>query len=116
MPVRSKSIYEAAAPEDGHRILATNYWPRGVSKERAGTYVRELGPSRELLRAYRDGAVSWSEYETAYLAEMKGQEQQEGIARLAALARGETVTVMCICKDEARCHRRLLRELIAQAM
>jgi uncharacterized protein YeaO (DUF488 family) len=40
MPIRSKSIYDEAAPDDGARVLTTNYWPRGVSRERAGTYKR----------------------------------------------------------------------------
>ena len=51
MGVQCKSIYDPADPADGVRVLTTNYWPRGISRERAGTYKRVLGPSRELLRA-----------------------------------------------------------------
>ncbi len=116
MPVRSKSIYEEAAPDDGVRILTTNYWPRGVSKERAGTYIRALAPSRDLLHAFKSGAIEWPEYETQYLAEMQGERQVQEIARIAELARTETVTVMCMCKDERICHRSLLRDLIQQQM
>ena len=116
MPVRSKSIYEPEAPDDGVRVLTTNYWPRGISKERAGTYVRVLGPSRSLLRAFKDGEIDWPAYEIRYLDEMQGEKPRDEIARLARRAASEVVTVMCVCKDEAQCHRRLLRTLIEREM
>ena len=116
MPVRGKSIYEEASPDDGARILTTNYWPRGISRERAGTYMRVLAPSREVLRAYKDGGITWAEYEPRYLDEMTGAAQRDAIASLAGRAQKETITVMCTCKDDAQCHRRLLRELIEHAM
>mgnify|MGYP000194451719 CR=1 FL=1 len=114
MPVRSKSIYEPAQPDDGMRVLTTNYWPRGISRERAGTYKRVLGPSRELLRAFKDGEVDWAGYEPRYLEQMRGQEQQAEIRELARVAAVETVTIMCVCKSDDQCHRRLLRDLIEQ--
>jgi uncharacterized protein YeaO (DUF488 family) len=116
MPVRAKSIYEPASPDDGVRVLTTNYWPRGISRERAGVYKRVLGPSRELLRAFKDAAIGWDEYEVRYFDEMKGEEQRDEIATMAKIARTETVTVMCVCKDDAQCHRRLLRGLIEREM
>jgi uncharacterized protein YeaO (DUF488 family) len=116
MPIRCKGIYEEASPDDGMRVLTTNYWPRGVSRERAGTYRRILGPTRELLRAFRGGEISWSEYEVRYLDEMREQSRQAEIEALAAAAQTQTVTVMCVCKDERVCHRRLLRDLIDARM
>lgn len=112
MPIRSKRIYDEASPDDGLRVLTMNYWPRGISKERAGTYKRLLAPSRDLLRAFKDGTVAWPEFEARYLEEMRAPDQRGEITALAGLAAEQTVTVMCACIDEARCHRRLLRELI----
>jgi len=31
MDVRLKRAYDAAAPEDGYRVLVDRLWPRGVS-------------------------------------------------------------------------------------
>ncbi|HYM14725.1 MAG TPA: DUF488 family protein [Dehalococcoidia bacterium] len=112
MPVRSKSIYDQESPDDGMRVLTTNYWPRGISRERAGVYRRVLGPSRSLLRAFKDGEIAWPAYEVRYLEEMRAEAPRAEIAGLARAAREGTVTVMCICRDEAECHRRLLRDLI----
>ncbi len=51
-----------------------------------------------------------------YLEEMEGEEAQSEIRRLAALARSQRITVICLCKDEGMCHRSLLRNLITEAM
>jgi uncharacterized protein YeaO (DUF488 family) len=116
MPVFTKSIYDAEEPGDGLRVLTTNYWPRGVSKARVGLYKRVLGPTRELLHAFKSGEVGWDEYERQYLALMEGEEQRGAIAEMADAAREGTVTVMCMCEDESQCHRRLLKTLIEQRM
>jgi uncharacterized protein YeaO (DUF488 family) len=112
-PVRAKRVYDAPLPEDGRRVLITQYWPRGLSGEWADEYVRELAPSRALLHAFREGQLDWKRYRNQYLKEMQREESQAAIHRLAKLARSEPVTVMCVCVDEDRCHRSLARELIA---
>lgn len=114
MAIKSKRIYDEASPDDGHRVLTMNYWPRGISRERAGTYIRILAPSRDLLRSYKDGAIDWPAFEQAYRAEMDGEAQRAEIERLAALAGTEDVTVMCVCVDEEHCHRRLLVALVGE--
>lgn len=111
--VRSKRIYDTPEPTDGHRVLATQYWPRGISRESINEYIRILGPSRALLQAFRCGELAWDEYSQRYLGEMGGEKQRAEIHRLAKLSRSGVVTVMCVCPDESICHRSLLRELIA---
>lgn len=110
--VRAKRVYEPPADSDGHRVLATRYWPRGVSKDSVGEYVIDLSPSRELLHQFRDGQLDWRAFRNQYLKEMGSETAQREIHRLAKLARDEPVTVMCVCADENRCHRSLLRDLI----
>lgn len=116
MPLKCKSVYEPAEPADGVRVLTTNYWPRGISKERGGVYKRMLGPARDFLRAFKAGEISWSEYEHQYLQLMQEPGPRTEISAIAELAQTQTVTIMCMCKDEAQCHRRLLRDLIEAAM
>lgn len=112
--VRAKRIYDPVDEADGHRVLATQYWPRGVSKETVDEYLRVLAPSRELLHAFKESKLTWEEFRQGYLNEMKGEVQQAEIHRLAKLARSGVVTVMCVCADESICHRSLLRQLIAE--
>ncbi len=115
MPVRAKSIYEPPSARDGLRVLATQYWARGVARDRVDEYVRALAPSRELLHAFRDGEIGWPELRRRYFGEMKRPEALAEIERLAGIARRRVVTVMCVCDGEKRCHRSLLRGLIERA-
>jgi uncharacterized protein YeaO (DUF488 family) len=116
MPVRTKSIYDPPARDDGLRVLATQYWPRGVSRDRVGAYKRLLGPSRELLRDFRDGRIAWTEFGRRYRAEMKADEHRREIDALAAVAANKNVTIMCVCRSDEHCHRRLLKALVEQRM
>jgi uncharacterized protein YeaO (DUF488 family) len=75
-------------------------------------YVRKLGPSRELLHAFKRGETDWPTYESGYLEEMRAEAPKQEIQRLAGIALNRQITILCVCKDEAFCHRRLLRDLI----
>ena len=111
--LRTKSVYDPPAPGDGYRVLATRYWPRGVPRAAADEYVRALAPSEELLRSFKDGRIDWWTFRKRYLDEMKAAEPQAELRRLAALAANRPVTLICVCKEESRCHRSLLKELVA---
>jgi len=113
--VRIKSVYQPRESTDGRRVLTTQYWPRGVSRAAVDEYVRALAPSRDLLHAFKRGEIDWAAYKTLYLEEMQNEEAKREIHRLAEVAREETITVMCVCKDEQICHRTLLRDLILNA-
>jgi uncharacterized protein YeaO (DUF488 family) len=113
--VRARNIYDPPSPDDGYRVLATRYWPRGVPRAAADEYSRALSPSEELLRAFKDGRIDWWTFRKRYLEEMRSPEAQAELRRLAALAAMRPITLMCVCKDESRCHRSLLPELLAKA-
>ena len=110
--VRTKSVYEAADPADGRRVLTTQYWPRGVSKLAVDEYVRKLAPSRQLLHAFKQDHIDWLAFKARYLQEMEDEDAKGEIHHLAKAARSEPITVMCVCKSEEACHRSLLRDLI----
>ena len=89
-------------------------WPRGVRRDAVGEWQRELGPSAELLDAYRGGTVGWSQFADRYRAEMRGQPAL--IDRVARMAATTGVTLLCGSHPEEQCHRSLLRELIEQRL
>jgi uncharacterized protein YeaO (DUF488 family) len=111
---QSKSVYDSAEPADGRRVLVTQYWPRGVPRAAVDEYVRALAPTRELLHAFKDGAIDWGTFRKRYREEMNAPPAQAEIARLAERAASEPVTLLCVCREESSCHRSLLRELIAK--
>lgn len=123
MPICTKRWNDAAAPDDGFRLLVCRIRPRGVAKadEPWDAWWPELGPSRELLDAFHGKGgtpLPWAEYVPRYLAEMTGPGQLWRIRDLARrAAQGETLTLLCsaACTDPARCHRTLLAKLLAES-
>ena len=112
--IRLKRIYDPPSEDEGYRVLSTRYWPRGVPKAAVNEYTTKTAPSRELLREFKHEGLSWEDYVPRYLDEMQAEEAQSAIQRLATMAKSDRITLMCICPDEDRCHRSLLRELIIE--
>ena len=58
--IQIKRIYEAAAADDGFRVLIDRLWPRGISKERAAldaAYPDDL-TALAALREYQKTAAA----------------------------------------------------------
>ena len=73
-----------------------------------------LAPSEALLKTFAPtDDAAWRRFKRRYLAEMKGAPQRRDVDLLAALSHQTNFSVGCYCEDEARCHRSLLRELLA---
>ncbi len=97
--------------------------PRGVPKaQRAArgfydVWLPTLAPSEALLKSARAGNLdderTWRAFARAYRREMKSPEASAALDLLAALSRRDELEVGCYCADEARCHRSILRELLA---
>ena len=108
--IHTKRVYDPPSPEDGYRLLVMRLWPRGTSKAAVHAWEPDLGPSRELLQTYRRGGMEWEVFARRYQEEMASQ--RELVARYREQGRRETLTLLCGCPDEARCHRGLLREML----
>jgi len=107
--VKTKRVYEPAAPADGTRVLIMRYWPRGIRREKVDVWLRELAPVIPLLRAYLDGKITWAQYRPRYRAGLRRPQARAALAEVRALARRGTVTLLCGCADPRRCHRTLLQ-------
>ena len=58
--------------------------------------------------------AQWKRFVKAYHAEMAAPEAARTIEMLALLSRHASFSVGCYCEDESRCHRSLLRALLAK--
>ena len=108
--IKTKRIYEPAAPTDGHRLLIMRRWPRGIKKTAVDSWGPDLGPSLPLLTDYRQGKIDWPALARRYRQEMAGRPKV--LAKAAALANAGDVTLLCGCQDETRCHRTLLKDIL----
>lgn len=92
------------------RLLVMRRWPRGIAKAAVDQWERDLGPSNELLDAYRDGEVDWEAFTMRYREEMA---EREPLVRWAAvMAKYTGVTLLCGSHPDEECHRSVLAELI----
>ena len=113
--VKTKRVYDPVEKSDGERILVTRYWPRPFSKKRLALteWLRDVAPSAQLLKDWRNGVISWKVYENRYLKEML--EYQAEIKELTLRAKHRTITLLCFEKEEDPCcHRHLLKKLIGR--
>jgi uncharacterized protein YeaO (DUF488 family) len=96
--------------------------PRGVPKSEYATrdwydiWLPELAPSAELVKSAQDAVTDggWKRFVRKYRAEMKAPERSRLLDMLAAMSRVTDFSVGCYCEDVSRCHRSVLRELLAE--
>jgi uncharacterized protein YeaO (DUF488 family) len=97
--------------------------PRGVPKAEYAArgifdvWLPTLAPSDALLKSARARDTgderAWRAFARAYRREMQRPDARATLALLAALSQRDELEVGCYCADEARCHRSILRELLA---
>ena len=56
----------------------------------------------------------WAAFRKKYRSEMAEPDASRSLDLLAALSHGSHFAMGCYCENEARCHRSLLRELLAE--
>ncbi len=111
-------LYDRRRKGERLRVGAIRYPPRGKRKEDVDEYdvrLPELAPSRDLLRKFRKGAISWERFVQLYRSEMNKPERKYLIPLFAALSKVTTLAIGCTCLEESQCHRSVLRELLADA-
>ena len=111
--VRTKSIYKPKERGDGIRVLITRFYPRGVRKTHFDRWARELAPSAELLRRYKNHAISWEEFVVSFKLEMRESDDSlQAIRELNSRSGHSRVTLLCYEPECTPCHRHLLRRII----
>ena len=107
---------------EGTRIGAVRHPPRGVRKERYAAddwfdvWYPELAPSATLVKralAARTDA-EWKAFVRHFRKEMGEPAARRTLDLLAALARNADFSLGCYCENEQRCHRSVLRALLAE--
>jgi uncharacterized protein YeaO (DUF488 family) len=122
MPVRIVQLGTPRAPGEGLRLGTVRRPPRGVPKEEFAsrdyydTWLPNVAPSAELMAQGRAARTDkeWAAFKRKYQAEMNQRDASRVLDLLAALSHQTAFSVGCYCDDEQRCHRSVLRELLAQ--
>jgi uncharacterized protein YeaO (DUF488 family) len=107
---------------EGLRIGTVRRPPRGVPKARYAAddwydvWLPDLAPAPETVKLGQSAETDRARaaFRKRYRAEMSGAAQRRLLDLLAALSRTTDFSVGCYCADEARCHRAVLRDLLAE--
>ena len=122
MAVRIVRLGSPRAEGEGLRIGTVRRPPRGVPKQAFATrafydvWLPNLAPSEGLVKLARKATheQAWGAFTRRYRAEMRRPEASRVLDLLAALSHSSDFSVGCYCDDERRCHRSVLRELLAE--
>ena len=122
MAIRIVQLGTPRHPDEGLRIGTVRRPPRGVPKAAFASgdwydvWYPNLAPSVEVTKLGQEAATpaQWTGFSRKYHAEMATPENSRTLDVLAALSHQSNFAVGCYCVNEARCHRSLLRGLLAE--
>jgi uncharacterized protein YeaO (DUF488 family) len=96
--------------------------PRGVPKadfarlDYYDVWFPNLSPSAETVQLGLGAADerAWAAFRRKFRQEMSAPDRSRELDVLATLSHHSNFSLGCYCQDESRCHRSLLRELLAE--
>ncbi len=108
--------------DEGLRVGTVRRPPRGVRKEDYAAkniydvWFPNLAPTESLLKEalQMSDEKSWKAFKRKFIAEMKLPEAKRDLDLIAALSHQTNFSIGCYCRDESRCHRSILKELLEQ--
>lgn len=107
---------------EGVRIGTVRRPPRGVSKEKFASedwydvWFPNLAPSPETMKMGQGAETvgQWAAFARAFAAEMATPQAKHDLDLLATLSHTADFSIGCYCEHEERCHRSILRRLLAE--
>ncbi|MBM3217701.1 MAG: DUF488 family protein [Candidatus Rokubacteria bacterium] len=122
MSLRVVRLGSPRAKDEGLRLGTVRRPPRGVKKtdyarrDFYDVWLPDLAPSAPLVSwalstPWTD--TRWASYAKRYRREMRTPGRQRLLEMLARLSHQANLSVGCYCEREDRCHRSILRDLLA---
>jgi uncharacterized protein YeaO (DUF488 family) len=122
LPITVVRLGSSRKPDEGLRLGTVRRPPRGVPKAEFAKrdfydlWLPDLAPSQALVTfAQRSqDERSWRVFKRKFRVEMNKPEAARVLDLLAAFSRQTSFSLGCYCEDEKRCHRSILKELLAE--
>jgi uncharacterized protein YeaO (DUF488 family) len=118
--IRIVQLGSPRTPGEGLRLGTVRRPPRGVRKDDYAAknfydvWLPLLSPSPELLKLWQAAKTEAdiAAFKKKFQREMQAADAEKLLDLLAALSHQTNLALGCYCKDEARCHRSVLRQLL----
>ena len=129
MTIRVVRLGSPRTSDEGLRIGTVRRPPRGVPKERFAAddwydlWYPNLSPSPDVMKlalsTHSEPDVvkadkDWALFTRLFRKEMANADAARTLDLLAALSQHTNFAIGCYCEEEARCHRSVLRALLAE--
>lgn len=122
MTVRIVRLGSKRSAGEGTRIGTVHRPPRGVPKKDFArldwydVWFPVLAPSLATMKQGLsvESEREWAQFSRKYRSEMRAPAASQALDVLAALSLHTNLSVGCYCENESRCHRSLLRALLAE--
>lgn len=121
MTIRIVRLGTPRHPDEGLRLGTVRRPPRGVPRSEFARrdfydlWFPNLAPSPATMKLGQSAETpaQWALFARRYRQEMAAAHAEHDLALLAALSHRTNLALGCYCEDEERCHRSLLRALLA---
>jgi uncharacterized protein YeaO (DUF488 family) len=122
VPIAVLRLGSARKPNEGLRLGTVRRPPRGVPKTQFAkgdfydVWLPILSPTPELMAGGQRAKdeQSWKAFERRFRAQMNQPDAARVLDLLAAFARQTRFSIGCYCENEERCHRSILKALLAE--
>jgi uncharacterized protein YeaO (DUF488 family) len=122
MTIRIVRLGSGRHGEEGLRIGTVRRPPRGVPKSEYASrnwydvWLPNIAPTNELMKIGQAVKTEkdWISFAGKFRSELKNPEKSRILDLLAALSHNSNISVGCYCENESRCHRSILKELLAE--
>jgi uncharacterized protein YeaO (DUF488 family) len=121
MAIRVIRLGSPREEKEGIRIGTVRRPPRGVSKadfaklDYYDVWLPQLSPSAELVGWIKknDSVSNWRQFERKFMHELSIPDNQRLMDLMAAFSKRVDFSIGCYCEDESKCHRSILRKVLA---
>ncbi|RQS77051.1 DUF488 family protein [Burkholderia sp. Bp8963] len=122
MSIRIVQLGSPRADGEGVRIGTVRRPPRGVPKAEFASrnyydvWLPTLSPTPELVAQalHAETEADWRAFVRKFRAEMSHGDAPKVLDLLATLSATSQFSIGCYCENEHRCHRSILRDLLAE--
>lgn len=122
MTIRIVRLGSERYKEEGLRIGTVRRPPRGVPKSEYASqnwydvWLPNVAPTQDLMKIGQAVKTEkdWISFSKKYRSELKNPVKSRVLELLAALSHNSNISLGCYCENEARCHRSILKELLAE--